>query len=100
VFVVELINVDANGTATTNTPFIWNAFDDEFYFKENSKIFEKIKKRFGIRVQELDGEFRKRTQLIYALYKKKIFGFEEVQKIISEYYKRPQEVLKRFGITD
>jgi len=96
--VVELINVDQNGVATTNTPFIWNSFDDEFYFKQNSKIFEKIKKRYGISMQELESEFRKRVNLLYAMYKKKTFGFEEVQRIISEYYKRPEEVLKKYGI--
>ncbi len=96
--VVEILNVTPDGQARTNTPFIWNAFDDEFYFKENSYIFEKIKKRYGITVQELEKEFRRRVKLIYELHKRKEFKFEEVQKIISEYYKKPDKVLKEFGI--
>ncbi len=96
--IVEIINVNPEGIAITNTPFVWNASDDYFYFKRHSKIFEKITKRYGMRIEELELEFRKRVQLIYNLYKKGIFGFEEIQKTIIEYYKKPEQVLKRFGV--
>src|SRR3989344_1735000 len=96
--IVEIINVRSDGVAITNTPFIWNAADDQFYFKKDSKIFEKISKRYGIGINEIFEEFRRRAQLLNILEKKKIFGFEEVQKIVNEYYKNPQEIIKRFGI--
>jgi archaeal flagellar protein FlaI len=96
--IVEIINVDTEGVATTNTPFMWNAAEDQFYFKKNSKIFEKITKRYGLNAEEIDLEFRRRVQLIYQLYKKKIFGFEQVQEIITQYNKKPEEVLKKMGI--
>ena len=96
--IVEIINVTNEGVALTNTPFVWNPSDDQFYFKKNSKIFEKIAKRYGIRTEELDLEFRRRVQLIYKLYQNKIFGFIKVQDIINKYYKKPEEVLKNFGI--
>lgn len=96
--IVEIINVTPDGVAMTNTPFRWNASDDHFYFKKTSKIFEKITKRYGVDLSELELEFRKRVQLIYNLYTKKIFEFEDIQKIIVEYYKKPEEVLKRFGV--
>ncbi len=96
--VTEIINVTNEGEAVTNTPYIWNSSDDNFYFKKNSKIFEKISQRYGVSLNELDLEFKNRVKLIYNIYNKKIFKFEEVQKIIHEYYKRPEEVLKRFGV--
>ena len=96
--IVEIINVTNEGVALTNTPFVWDPSDDQFYFKKNSKIFEKIAKRYGIRAEELDLEFRRRVQLIYKLYQNKIFGFTKVQNIINKYYKKPEEVLKNFGI--
>ncbi len=96
--VVELINVTPEGVALTNTPFIWDPMEDEFYFKRNSKIFEKIRKRYGLKIEEIELEFRRRVQILYKLYQTKTFGFEDVQKIINEYYKRPKEVLRRFGI--
>ncbi len=96
--IVEIINVNEDGTAITNTPFMWNASDDKFYSKKGSKIFEKISSRFGVKVEELELEFRRRVALLYKIYQSKIFGFKEMQDLINEYYKKPEQVLKRFGI--
>lgn len=96
--IVEIINVNSQGVALTNTPFVWNPSNDQFYFKKNSKIFEKIAMRYGLSVEELNLEFRRRVQLIYKLYSYRIFKFEEIQGIINRYYKKPKEVLKEFGI--
>ncbi len=96
--VVEIINVTPEGVAITNTPFKWDALEDEFYSKRNSKLFEKITKRYGIEREKLDIEYRRRVELLYLLYKQKIFKFEDVQKIINEYYKNPDSILRKFGI--
>jgi flagellar protein FlaI len=96
--IVEIVNVDPDGIAITNTPFVWNSLEDKFYFKKESKIFEKISKRYGITKEELSEEFRKRTQLMYKLYQNKVFKFHDVQEIVNEYYKKPEEVLKKFDI--
>jgi len=96
--IVEIINVTPEGVALTNTPFIWNPSDDSFYFKKNSKIFEKIAKRYGITTQELDAEFKIRVKLLYLLYERKVFNYEEFQDIITMYYKKPQEILSRLGV--
>ncbi len=96
--IVEIVNVDSDGIASTNTPFTWNPADDRFYFKKSSKVFEKISRRYGIRTDGLENEFRRRVQIIYELYKRKIFDFEEVQEIINRYYKKPEEILREFGI--
>ena len=96
--IVEIVNVDSNGIATINTPFSWDASQDKFYYKTGSKVFEKISKRYGISVGDLELEFRKRAQLIFQMYKMKKTKFEEVQELINKYYKRPEEVLKEFGV--
>ncbi len=96
--IVEIIDVDPNGVALTNTPFIWNASDDKFYFKKNSKIFEKITKRYGLKIEEIELDFKKKISLLYNLYQKRTFGFKEFQDIIMEYYKKPKEVLRKFGV--
>ena len=84
--------------ALTNTPFVWNPSDDSFYFKKNSKIFEKIAKRFGITTQELDAEFKIRVKLLYLLYQNKVFNSQEFQDVITQYYKKPQEILAKLGV--
>ena len=96
--IVEIINVTPEGVALTNTPFIWNPSDDSFYFKKNSKIFEKIAKSYGITMQEIDAEFKKRVKLIYNLYQNKVFNYQDFQDVITQYYKKPQEVLSKLGI--
>ncbi len=96
--IVEIINVDNRGVALTNKPFMWNPLENQFYYKETNKIFEKISIRNGIRIEELELEFRRRSELLKRLGQEKIFKFKEVQNIINEYYKKPQEILKRFGI--
>ncbi|MEM3092001.1 MAG: type II/IV secretion system ATPase subunit [Candidatus Pacearchaeota archaeon] len=96
--IVEIINITPEGIAITNTPFVWNPNDDQFYFKKDSKIFEKISKRYGIDMSLLQSEFKKRAHLLYKMFEKKIFDFQKFQDIIVQYYKKPREVLSQFGI--
>ena len=96
--IVEIINVTPQGVALTNTPYVWNPIDDQFYFKKNSIIFARIARRYGLRIDEIELEFRRRVLLINKLAQNKIFGFHKVQEIINEYYKKPEEVLRKFGI--
>lgn len=98
--IVEIVDVDSKGVATTNIPFVWNPANDHFYSKKKSHIIEKISKRYGVEIEKLNRELKIRTNLIYKLYEKGIFDFVKVQEIIDEYYKRPQEVLKRFGVEE
>jgi flagellar protein FlaI len=96
--ITEIVNVSPDGTAVINTPFTWNAAEDRFYSRSASKVFEKISRRYGLTTEELEIEFRRRIQLLFKLYQKQIFKFEEVQEIITRYYKRPEEVLRKFGV--
>lgn len=94
--IVEVVDVTSEGVAITNTPFSWDPSEDTFYFKTESKVFEKIAKKYGINLQELLHEFEIRTRIIYELYQRKIFEFEKVQKIVNEYYKNPKAVIKEY----
>jgi flagellar protein FlaI len=96
--VVEVVNVDIDGTATINTPFTWNAAEDRFYLGKPSKVFEKIAKRYGIKQEELEMELKRRAQMIYQMYKLNITKFEQVQEMVNKYYKRPDDVLKELGV--
>ena len=79
-----------------------NGMKSEFFdnnrFIEFVENEEKIMKRQGLKQHELETEFRKRVQLIYNLYKRRIFEFSKVQEIINRYYKKPEEVLRQFGV--
>jgi len=96
--IVEIVRVDDKGIALTNTPFIWDIRDDAFYFKKDSKVFEKLSRRYGVSVESLNKELDFRARLLYELRKRKMFDFDQTQKIINEYYKNPKAVLSAFGI--
>ena len=95
----EVIKVGAQGDSEVNVPFSWDAQKNIFMFKRNSIALQKIVNKRGIPLNELNKEFERRVKLLYALYGSNIVEFEEVQKIINEYYKNKDAVLKRFGIT-
>ncbi len=97
--IVEIVNVNPDGIAITNTPFVWNAREDQFYFKKSSHVFEKISERFGFTVPELEKEFKLRSMLLNEMAQRKIFGFKEVQDIVNHYFKDSDAVLKSFNIT-
>lgn len=96
--VVEIVSVNKDGTALVNTPFVWNPEKDVFFFKKQSKAFEKISARHGVQAESLQKEFAIRTKLLYELYKRKVFDFDEIGKIINEYYKNPVDVLVKYGV--
>lgn len=97
--IAEVVSVQPDGTAVTNTPFIWNPADDKFYPKSGSKIFAKISQRYGIPIETLQREFETRTKLIYTLFQNRILSYEDVQKAINEYQKNPSAILEKFKVS-
>jgi len=96
--IVEVVDVKSDGTAYTNTPFVWDPAKDNFYSGKTIKIFDKIEKRYGISRQNLLKELILRAKLLYTLFKKNITDYNEVQKIVNEYYKNPADTLRQFGV--
>lgn len=96
--IVEIVNVNADGTAMVNTPYKWDPTNDIFYYKKQSKVFEKISAKTGASVEKLQREMVARARLLVEMYKKKIVGFDEVAAVINEYHKNPAEVLSKFAI--
>ncbi|MCD4771568.1 type II/IV secretion system ATPase subunit [archaeon] len=96
--VVEVVSIDEKGTAVTNTPLKWNPADDKFYYATGSKLFDKIGEKYGLSKEALQKEFETRTRLIYALFQNKVLSYEDVQRVINDYAKTPQVVLKKYGL--
>jgi len=94
----EIVTVNERGDSVINVPFVRDPAKDTFMFKTSSKVFDKIMKRTGMPWKELLKEFEMRSKLLMEMYRRKIFGFAEVQDVIHEYYKMPDAVLKRFGL--
>ena len=96
--IVEIIGVNENGDATTNSPFIWDPASDAFFFKTESVMFRKLVSEYGLNMNTLLGEFSARTRLLFELYRRNIVEYKQVQDVINAYYTSPEEVLKRFNI--
>ncbi len=98
--IVEIVNVNKDGTAIINTPFVWDPAKDVFYFKKQSKVFEKIALRKGVTIESLQKELLTRAKLLYELYKRKVYGFDEIDDIINKYYKNPAEILSLYNVQE
>jgi hypothetical protein len=96
--IIEVINVSPDGIAQTNIPFNWKASENAFYFSQNRYAFNKIAKRYGADIGELNQELQIRAKLLYEMYRRKIFDFAQVQSVVNKYHKSPEAVLQAFGI--
>ena len=96
--ITEIGEVSPDGSAKTNTPIRWNPADDQFYFLDKMIVFDKISQKSGIPIEKLKQEFVLRTKLLFTMYQRGIKNYGDVQRIINEYYKKPEQVLAQFGI--
>ncbi len=96
--IVEIIEIGSRGNISTNAPFVWDPRTDTFFFKTESKLFDKLVVNYGLSREYLQSEFSKRTKLLMEMFRRGITGFKEVQDVINAYYKTPEDVLRRFNI--
>lgn len=94
----EIIDVKSDGSSEKSTPFIWDPASDKFFYKSESVIFEKIGKKYGICLDMLKNDFNRRVKLIVELYNRQITDFSELQRIVNNFYKDPENIYKSFGI--
>jgi flagellar protein FlaI len=88
----------ALGRAQYNAVFEWNPLLDKISFSKKATIFEKITKRTGLTSDQLMAELNLRAKLLTVMAEKDISSFEEFNKIVNDYYKDPEMVIKRFGL--
>ena len=90
---VQKVMADSQ-SARTNTIFSWTARDDSFRMRGDPFVFDKISDDFGIPKSELRDELEKRTEILEWLQEKDVTDFQKVSKLISEYYKNRDDVMK------
>ncbi len=94
----EVLEVDEKNNVNANLAFQWSPQDDKITFSGSSHIFQKILYRTGTPLEVIEKEFKIRTLLLQKMYDQKIFDFKEFKRIINDYYKEPDSVLKKFKI--
>jgi len=95
----EILEVEqALGKANYNAVFEWDPVKDVISFNGKPKMFDRITKRSGMSHAEIMEELRKRALLLKIMAEKNIAAFEDFNKVINDYYKDPEGVIKRFNI--
>ena len=94
--IIEIVGLDPDTSELIiNTIFDWNPGNDEFVYLGHSNLFEKIAYLKNITIDDAEEEFKRRTEVIRWLVKKNIDNFRDVAKIISAYYQKPDEIMKK-----
>jgi archaeal flagellar protein FlaI len=79
----------------TNTVYEWDPATDTFVFKGHSFLFDKIMELRNYTSEEMEAEFRRRTEVIRYLVDRKINDYRQLWQTIAQYYKDPTEVMAR-----
>lgn len=96
--VEEVINVDQESLdAETFKVIEWDPRSDSYSFNKNSIMLEKISKTKGINIDEIWKEIARRRTVLEWMNKTGKKDYLEVSKIINEYYKDPEKILKQVG---
>ena len=82
----------------TNTVYEWDPGTDKFIFKGHSFLFDKIMEIRNYTHDEMDAEFQRRVAVIHYLVQNKITDHRQLWRLVSGYYKDPNEVLSRIQV--
>jgi len=95
--VTEIIKLDPEtNRLVVMTPFRWiSEIDDRFETTEESNILNEIKMQNGWDDDELYQELNNRMVILEWMKSKNLRSYEQVGKIVSEYHKNPEAVLKK-----
>jgi len=95
--VTEIIKLDSDTNQLIfMAPFTWvSKTDDRFESSRDSKIYNKIKQQNDWTDKQLELEISNRMLVLEWMRKKKIRSYQEFGRVVADYQKYPEEVLKR-----
>ncbi|MCI4346775.1 MAG: type II/IV secretion system ATPase subunit [Thermoplasmata archaeon] len=79
----------------TNTVYEWDPATDKFVFKGHSFLFDKITELRNYTHEDMDAEFQRRVAVIHYLVSKGINDHRQLWRLVSGYYKDPEEIMHR-----
>jgi flagellar protein FlaI len=95
--VVELAGIDPTSRELfTQSPFRWEPNGDRFEFSGRSPVLEKIANRLNWTPAQLRAEWARRTRLIERLAARSDLTYDEIGRIVMNYYARPDAVAKEY----
>lgn len=89
-----------SNSARTNVPYSWTARDDSFNARGEPYLFDQISKDYGVSKDKLRKELEDRKKVLEWLREKGVKNFDKVSKVIAEYYKDKEAIMKMVGAED
>ena len=94
--ITEIVGLDPEtNEIITNNAYTWNPADDSFNFSGHSYIYEKIATLKGWTQRRMELEVKRREKILKYMEKVGVRYYRDVARVVSAYYKNPNEVLKR-----
>ncbi len=94
--ITEIVGIDPEtNEIITNNAYIWNPADDTFNFSGHSYTYEKTATIKGWSQRRMELEVKRRERVLEYMEKLGVRYYRDVARIVSAYYKNPEEVLKR-----
>ena len=93
---VEMVGLDPRSREIlTNDIYSYNAKTDLFKYSGRSYLLERIAKRRGLSMDDVQEDLERRKTVLAWLAKSNIRHFNDVSAIIREYYADPESVFER-----
>jgi len=96
--IVELVGLDPDtNDLITNTVYEWHPSGDKFEYLGHSVMFEKVMSKKNMTMNEMNEEFKRRTEVVNWMLKKNVRNYQEVAVIVSHYYTDPEGTMKEIS---
>ncbi len=94
--IVEIVGFEAEtNELVTNQVFAWNQITDTFIYKGHSFIVDAIMEMKNMTHEDMQNELNRRVEVINYMVRKDMTNYREIAKIITAYYKDPEETIDR-----
>ncbi len=94
--IVEIVGFEAEtNELVTNQVFAWDQATDSFIYKGHSFLLDGIMEMKNMTHEDMQKELDRRVEVIEYMVKKDITDYRELSKIITAYYKDPEETIER-----
>jgi flagellar protein FlaI len=98
--VSEMLGWDRNANDfKIHEVFRWDAEKDEYNYLGRSPLLEKIADTFGQSKTEIYDELKKRETILDYMVRKHIRSYEEVSKLILDYFSDPERVYRKARVS-
>jgi len=92
---IEIVGTDPESNELiTNSAYTWNPADDTFNFSGHSYEYEKVMIARNWTQRRMEQEVKRRIDIFDYMRKITVKNYREVAKIVSSYYKDPDETMK------